>query len=206
MNSPVNSCVDFVQVFPTLFAEVFVGRALSAKYTNTRAVLPNLADVTLNEEASNILCEFNGDEEVCIRAVDGWTAWVLFRATDAPHGLVLFLHVFAAVYQLDCVRSRDPILVILSAFAPTTQKRVVEIFWRLRRQRGTRCGFSGRRLVDYPCIAISAAGRDGGDGGVLGLRSGRASSRRPSRRRRCHWGTAKTKEKRRAQTDGGGPS
>lgn len=56
--------VYFMEIFPTLLAKIFFGRALSAKDADTGAVLPDLANVALNEEAGNVFSKFYGIEEI----------------------------------------------------------------------------------------------------------------------------------------------
>lgn len=70
-----------VEVFSTLLAKVFIRRALCAEDADARAVLPDLTDITLNEEASNIFSEFNGSKEVCVWAVERGAAGIVLRLT-----------------------------------------------------------------------------------------------------------------------------
>lgn len=53
-----------MEIFATLLAKIFLGGALSAKDADTGAVLPDLANVALNEEAGNVFSKFYGIEEI----------------------------------------------------------------------------------------------------------------------------------------------
>jgi hypothetical protein len=61
---PVACSVYFMEIFATLLAKIFLGGALSAKDADTGAVLPDLANVALNEEAGNVFSKFYGIEEI----------------------------------------------------------------------------------------------------------------------------------------------
>lgn len=90
-NLPIVCNVNFVKIFAALLAKVFIRGALGAEYADAGAVLPNFANVALNEEACNVFGEFNSVKEFGIRAIHKWTSRIFFRATRTPDGLVLFV-------------------------------------------------------------------------------------------------------------------
>ena len=107
VNLPVTSCMNFVKIFPALLTEVFVRRHLGAEDANTSAMLPDFANVALNEEASNILCEFNAAKKVRIPALHGRATRVFLSVADASDGLVLvILEVLGAIGHFESFRTR----------------------------------------------------------------------------------------------------
>jgi hypothetical protein len=52
---PIVRDENFVQVFSTLLTEIFVRAGLCAYDSNTRTMLPDLADVALNKEAGSLI-------------------------------------------------------------------------------------------------------------------------------------------------------
>lgn len=100
MNVPITRGVNLVEVLTTLLAKIFIWRTFRAKDTDASAVLPNFANVALNEEASDVLSEFNGGKEIGVWSVDRWATRVVFRAADTPDGLIFFLEVIASVSHI----------------------------------------------------------------------------------------------------------
>lgn len=99
--------MNLVKVFAALLAKILVWGALGAENAQAGTVLPDLADITLNKEAGNILCKLDASKNVGVGAVYGRPTWVLFRATDAPNSLVLFiLCVVAPIGGICIVRSQ----------------------------------------------------------------------------------------------------
>jgi hypothetical protein len=112
--------VYFVEVFPALLAEILVWGALGTKNADTSTVLPDLADITLNEEASNIFCEIHITEELGVRTLEGGLSRVLVGTTDAPHSLVLLLQIVTNVVHIDCFGPGGFVFIVLTTLAPPT--------------------------------------------------------------------------------------
>lgn len=70
--------MDLVKILAALFTKVLVGRAFGAEYANASAVLPDLANVALNEEASDFVGEVYGRKNLGVGTVDGRGARVVF--------------------------------------------------------------------------------------------------------------------------------
>jgi hypothetical protein len=54
-NIPVGLVLDFVKIFPTLLTEVLIGTRRFIHNSYTPTVLPNLAGITLDEHATEIV-------------------------------------------------------------------------------------------------------------------------------------------------------
>jgi hypothetical protein len=139
-----------VEVFSTLFAEILVWRAFRAKNADASAVLPDLADIALDEEAGNIFCKLNASKKVCIGAIDGRLSWVVLRAADAADGLVILV-------VLDLIASDDHVyslvsrglfgLFVLATLPSPTEQGVFKVVEGLRRQRRAGGGLVRRGLI-----------------------------------------------------------
>lgn len=164
---PIVCYQNLVRFLATLLAKVFVRGRLGAEDSDASAMLPNLANVALNEEAGNIFSELMCEKEVGLWGVDWRGAGILLRAADASDGLILLvLNVFASGHD-NVIRGRPLGLVVLAAFPPATEERVVEVLERLRRQRSAGCRLARRGLIERPGIALEAARRARGHGGLL---------------------------------------
>lgn len=91
-------------------------------------MLPHFADVALNKKTGNIFSKFNGGKIFGVGAIDWWATRVVFRTTEAPHGLVLFLKVVAPVCNGITVYFYFIAVVILATFAASTQEGIVKVF------------------------------------------------------------------------------
>lgn len=124
--------MDFVQVLATLFAKIFIGRALGAEDADTGAMLPDFANIALNEEAGNVFSELNGGKEVGVGPIYGRATRIVFGATETANCLILFLEVIASIHHVKIIWLRSLIdLVVLAAFSSSGEEGVVEIFERL---------------------------------------------------------------------------
>lgn len=74
---PISCRMYLVKIFATLFAEVFVRGAFGAKDADAGAMLPDFANVTLNEKPGNIFGEFNSVEEFGIRTIHRWATGIV---------------------------------------------------------------------------------------------------------------------------------
>jgi hypothetical protein len=64
LHSPIAGRIDFVEVFPAQFAVVVVGQRVLIHNAHAEAVFPNLADVTLDEKAGQIVRHLDGKERL----------------------------------------------------------------------------------------------------------------------------------------------
>lgn len=111
---PIASLVNFVQVFPTLFAKVFVGGALLCHDSDTGSVLPYLADIALHIEARYVVCDIESSQYYGVWGVSrlfgfgvkGWRARVVVEPANAADGLVILLNIIASVGHFYRVLSR----------------------------------------------------------------------------------------------------
>jgi hypothetical protein len=70
--------MDLVKILAALFAKIFIGRAFGTEDANASAVLPDLANITLNKEAGNFVGEVYCCKDLGVGAIDGWRARVVF--------------------------------------------------------------------------------------------------------------------------------
>jgi hypothetical protein len=119
-----------------LLAEIFFGGAFGTENAYTGAVLPDFANVALNEEAGNIFSELNGGEKVGVGPLDRWATRVVLRIADATDSLIfLLLEVVASICHVKIVRPGSLFgIVVVIAFSPATEEGVVEILKGFRRQ------------------------------------------------------------------------
>src|ERR1700712_5058766 len=58
---PIACCINLVEVFSADFAVVVLGQQVFGDNTHAETMLPNFADVTLDEKASQIVRELDGE-------------------------------------------------------------------------------------------------------------------------------------------------
>lgn len=134
MNIPIARGVNLVEVLTALLAKIFFGGTLRTKYTHTGTMLPNFANVALNEEAGNIFSELNGGKEIGVWAVDRWATRVFFCAANAPDGLVFLLEVVACVSHIVDVYFRGPVnFIVLATLSTSAKEGVVKVVERFQR-------------------------------------------------------------------------
>lgn len=90
-NLPSVGREDLVVLLATLLAEIFVWGRLGAEDANAGSVLPDLANIALNEESSNVFSEFMCEKELGLWGVGGRRPGVVLGAADASNGLVLLI-------------------------------------------------------------------------------------------------------------------
>jgi hypothetical protein len=96
-----------VQVLAALFAKVLVGASIFAHDAHAAAVLPDLANIALQEESGQVFCNIcdidyrffntfsNTMLTVFVRML--WRPWVFVEATNTPNGLVILSHFLHSV-------------------------------------------------------------------------------------------------------------
>lgn len=156
---PIDGCVDFVKIFATLVAEIFVWGCFGAKDTNASTVLPHFTNVALDEEARNILCQLNRREKVGVRPFNGWTPGIVLRVTYTPHSLVFFvLSIVTGMGRVQLVLTLGLLwFFFVAAFASAPKKSVLVAFQWFRGQGRTRCRLARGRLVVGSVVALGAA-------------------------------------------------
>jgi hypothetical protein len=97
-----------MQVFTALLAKVFVGTCIFAHDAHATAVLPDLADIALQEEARQVFCNicdidyrfFNTFSYTMLTVFvrELWRTWILFIAANAPNGFVIFCPLLYTVF------------------------------------------------------------------------------------------------------------
>jgi hypothetical protein len=99
-------------------------------------MLPDFANIALNEEAGNFFSKFNGIEELQVCAFYRWAAWVILSITNAPDCFVFFfLEIITSVRHVKVFGFRDLlVLVLVIALSPPTKKSVVKVLKRFRGQ------------------------------------------------------------------------
>lgn len=99
-------------------------------------MLPDFANVALNEEAGNFFSEFNGIEKLQVYAFYGRATWVILSITNAPDRFIFFfLKVITSIRHVKVVRFGGLlVLVLLIAFSPSTKKGVVKVLKWFRGQ------------------------------------------------------------------------
>lgn len=179
---PCGAADDLVQVFSTFLAVVFFWQGAVINKTDAGAVLPDLADVALDEEARQIVCHDRREDGFNVVAIAGGLlevlkgrrAGVVLIAADAADGLVVLLDVVVVEHFDFANDHRGEVLVVVlddvcsSASAASGWRwRVVgngKVVGRLRGERRGRSRFLRRAcLVEWPVGAIDAA-RDAGRG------------------------------------------
>ena len=121
-NTPFRTRHDLVEVLSALLAEVLVWAGLFLHDAHAAAVLPDLADVALDEEAAQIIgldFSIRRASARLARVRGASTARVLLEATHAAGHLVLFGHV---VIELVLQLGRVFVVVVLLACAPSCQR------------------------------------------------------------------------------------
>lgn len=177
--------MDLVEVLTTFFAEVLVGGALLCENTDASAVLPDLADVALYEEARDFLGQLDASEEVGFGILlpvlgilfEGRRPWVFLGAADAADRLVVLLQLVVGVCHFVRVDADDLVAnVLLPARTTTGQDGVFEVVERFGGEGSGRGGFGRGRLVQGPRVPLATAGNArGGRSRVLRLGDGIAS-------------------------------
>ena len=161
-----------MKVLATVLAEVFVGTRFLCHDSNTKAVLPDLANVALYEESGCVVGEIGRKYGIYVDrvfetlldvVVNRWRAWILVKAANAADGLILFLDVFFPVTHSDYFEFCSCSLAVFALSTGTTpcSKSVLccdRLFRRLRGQGSCRGRLVRRApLVELSRIAICAA-------------------------------------------------
>ena len=179
---PIGAVEDLVQVLPTLLTIVFFGEGAVVNQPNTGAMLPDLADVALDEEACKIVGHDRREDGFNVVAVPGCLLEILggrrpgvvFVAADAADGLVVLLDVVVVEHFDFAYDDRREVLVVVldrvgsSASAARGRRGGVvgdgKVVGRLRRKRRGRCGFLGRPCLVKGLVGAVDAARDAGGG------------------------------------------
>ena len=93
-----------MEIFPTFFAKVFVGRAFLGHDADAGSVLPYLADIALHVETGDIICDIETSKYygVCVSrllvfGIERRRTGIVVESADTADGLVILLDVIAAV-------------------------------------------------------------------------------------------------------------
>lgn len=99
-------------------------------------MLPDFANIALNEEAGNFFSKFNGIEKLQVYAFYRRATWVILSITNAPNCFVFFfLEVVTSIRHVKVFRFGGLlVLVLVIALSPSTKKSVVKVLKRFRGQ------------------------------------------------------------------------
>lgn len=121
---PVGLVSDFVQIFPALLAEIFVGTCCLIHDPDTATMLPDFTEITLDEHAADFVCERvrwvkgpldslqldgTATESLATRARQ---AWVFLLSTETPSYFFLFIVKVFIVFVADVI-----VIVIVGSLA-----------------------------------------------------------------------------------------
>lgn len=99
-------------------------------------MLPDFANIALNEEAGNFFSKFNGIEKLQVYTFYRRATWVILSITNAPNCFVFFfLKVVTSIRHVKVFRFGGLlVLVLVIALSPSTKKSVVKVLKRFRGQ------------------------------------------------------------------------
>jgi hypothetical protein len=121
-----------VKIFPTFFAEIFLGTCVFVHDANAPTVLPDLANVALQEKSSQVfrhICDCNNGffnsfpyAMFAVFVAELWRAWVFVETANTANGLIVFSNLFSAIrrFNLNCLCFRR-FLSLVSSTALSTR-------------------------------------------------------------------------------------
>lgn len=120
---PIACRMDLVQILATLLTEVFVGRTLFGENTDASTMLPDFADIALDEKSRYFVRQLDASKEVGLWIVlslfrillERWRARVFVEATDTSYRLVVLLNVVTPSSHIVRIDTRLVAGVLLGA-------------------------------------------------------------------------------------------